>query len=426
MPNSASANRLTTGAMMRAVAPVALRRYAGVRTWREGTSLFVSDLAAIGEHLEAASALLAYASVTRVAVLLVGWLAVVSFGIDRTNELFAVSLNDLVNLPARWDAGWYAAIAANGYSWSGNPEDQQSVAFFPAFPAMLSLIPRGQVYRLWFGTFLAIAFFGVAIAYFVGLARRDVGDERAAAAAALLAAYPFAIYFSVPYTESLFLAGCVGAFYHLRRDERGRACAWALLTGLSRPNGCLLAIPLALAVWETRHFVRVSRREHVADAALIAAPVVGMLLFSLYLFVQFGDGLAWMRVQSAWGRDYSRAASDLVATMSYVNIRGLTGFVADAPFVAMNGAAGLAALAFAIPIARRFGLAYAAFVVVNVTPAFLSGGTMSLGRMTSILFPVFLWLAHAIPRQRWYAWVAAFAVGQGLVAALFFTWRPIF
>jgi hypothetical protein len=51
---------------------------------------------------------------------------------------------------------------------------------------------------------------------------------------------------------------------------------------------------------------------------------------------------------------------------------------------------------------------------------------MSIGRMTSVLFPVFLWLAAAIPLRHHTGWIVAFAVLQGLVAALFFTWRPVF
>jgi hypothetical protein len=42
---------------------------------------------------------------------------------------------------------------------------------------MLSHIPRGEVYRLWLGTFLSIAFFGVAVTYFFQLAPSEIGDE---------------------------------------------------------------------------------------------------------------------------------------------------------------------------------------------------------------------------------------------------------
>ena len=44
-----------------------------------------------------------------------------------------------MNLPLRWDAGWYLDIAVHGYRWSPAAEGQQNVAFFPAYPALMSL-----------------------------------------------------------------------------------------------------------------------------------------------------------------------------------------------------------------------------------------------------------------------------------------------
>jgi len=49
---------------------------------------------------------------------------------------------------------------------------------------------------------------------------------------------------------------------------------------------------------------------------------------------------------------------------------------------------------------------------------------MSMGRLTCTMFPVFLWLAAAAPRQL-PTLAAAFALVQGLVAVLFYTWRPM-
>ena len=56
-----------------------------------------------------------------------------------------------------------------------------------------------------------------------------------------MAAYPFAVFFSAPYTEALFVLGAVAAFYHFRRAEWLQAAAWGLLVGLTRPNGCFLS-----------------------------------------------------------------------------------------------------------------------------------------------------------------------------------------
>ena len=79
---------------------------------------------------------------------------------------------------------------------------------------------------LWGGVIVSLAAFAWAAVYLWRLARDTIGEERAPAAVALLAAYPFAVFFSAPYTESLFLLGAVGAIYHFRRGELAPAAAW--------------------------------------------------------------------------------------------------------------------------------------------------------------------------------------------------------
>ena len=90
-----------------------------------------------------------------------------------------------------------------------------------------------------------VAFF-FALKYVFRLARQSIGDEGAATAVALLAAYPFAFYYSAAYTEGLFLLTVAATCYHFERGELGKAAAWGLAAGLSRPNGCLLSVVLAM------------------------------------------------------------------------------------------------------------------------------------------------------------------------------------
>ena len=78
------------------------------------------------------------------------------------------------------------------------------------------------------------------------------------------------------------------------------------------------------------------------------------------------------------------------------------------------------------PVWRRFGSAPAALLVVNLVPSLASGGWLSVGRATSVLFPVFLWLADVVPPRHRTAWLVAFAGLQAFAAVLFFTWRPLF
>jgi hypothetical protein len=75
---------------------------------------------------------------------------------------------------------------------------------------------------------------------------------------------------------------------------------------------------------------------------------------------------------------------------------------------------------------RRLGAAYGLFVLLNLVPPIFAGGALSMGRISSTLFPVFIALAARLPPQSVPGWVAAFAMLQGLVATLFFTWRELF
>ena len=73
---------------------------------------------------------------TRVAVLVVGLLAIYTIGYPDEVPNFRVSNSEAMNLPARWDAGWYLNIASGGYRWDPqHQERQQNIAFFPGYPA---------------------------------------------------------------------------------------------------------------------------------------------------------------------------------------------------------------------------------------------------------------------------------------------------
>ena len=92
----------------------------------------------------------------------------------------------------------------------------------------------------------------------------------------------------------------------------------------------------------------------------------------------------------------------------------------------LNAAGALFALATAWPVARRLGLAYAVFMLINTILPLGSGGLLSAGRFSAVLFPAFVWLADAVPARHRTGWVASFAALQAFNAALFFTWRPLF
>ena len=253
---------------------------------------------------------------TRVAVLVVGLLAIYTIGYPDEVPNFRVSKSEALNLPARWDAGWYLNIASGGYRWDPQRQErQQNIAFFPGYPLAIYLLGRffgGSITaHVTAAVLLSHAAFLWALFYLFRLSRDLCGDgHRARDVILLIATYPFAVFYGAIYTESIFLLGAVGAIYEFNARRWGRAAAWGLIVGLTRPNGFMLALTLAAfglaqRIWTRRDS---SVRGRLAALAAVAAPVLGVALYSIYIWALTGNPLQWSAQHAAWGRTFTGAA----------------------------------------------------------------------------------------------------------------------
>jgi mannosyltransferase PIG-V len=419
-------------------------------TWPRPSALSrLRDLrTAIVERPHLADALRAF-FLTRPAVFIVALAAVITLGITSTPG-FVLSREPLDNLPARFDAGWYGGIALDGYTWDHTFQRQRNIAFFPALPLLMRPVgaalgmyedgpsrERRMLRGLWAGAVISLAAFFWALYYLSRLASDLIGPDRASAATLLLAAYPFAVYFNAPYTESLFLLGSAAASYHFLRRDWIAASAWGLFAGLSRPNGCFLAVALAVLAFEREKgkgkreapsAVRNADRpfEVFVQLAVAAMPAIGMLLFTLYLYqLTGGVWFAWARSHEAWGRSFEGLAP-IVSFFEALRDESWLQLIVNNPYNAINATGVIFALVMTYPVFRKLGLAWGVFVLINLLPPLAAGGLLSTGRLTSTLFPLFLAFAAILPARAVPGWVAAFGIGQGFCAALFFTWRALF
>ena len=364
---------------------------------------------------------------TRLPVLIAGAVAVLTIGTippPNSSATWRVSSNEVVNLLARWDTFWYHSIATGGYRWDPTIFRHQNVVFFPLYPFLMRWV--GFLiggHPLAAGLVISFAAFAGAIAILYRLAALDLGESGAWTAVLLLATFPFAFYYSTVYTESLFLFAAAGAFYAFRRGHLAWAALAGLAAGLTRPNGCWLGVSLfvlALAA-ERGAAVRPSWGRRAAVGFVVLAPLVGTTLYSAYLFFRFGDPLAWMHGQAAWGIP--------LAGQPHAIEPGEFGNDATTPAEVLTWTLNIAvfvfALAAAAPIWRRFGAAYASFVLLTLVPPVATHLFLSSGRFAAPLFPLFFWLAAVVPRDRVVRVAGAFAAAQVFLAALFFLWRPV-
>jgi hypothetical protein len=133
-----------------------------------------------------------------------------------------------------------------------------------------------------------------------------------------------------------------------------------------------------------------------------------------------------MKVQQAWGRSFARSTDYLDWVAITVWSDGFLAWVQRTPVEFIQTVASVFALGMTWPVWQRLGPPYAVFMLANLLPPLLQGGVLSMGRMTSTLFPMFAALAFIVPPGARGAWFLLFALGQGLIAAIFFTWRAVY
>jgi hypothetical protein len=392
---------------------------------------------------------------SRTMVLAVGLFAVILIGYAPNAPPFRLSRNEIVNLPVRWDAGWYLQLALDGYHYNpqARADRQQNIAFFPAYPLIVRLgaswlgsrsagfgdeIRGNRVEWEYFqhrrivlsAMTVSLGAFAWALVYVFRLARETLDEDAAIGAVLVACAYPYSLFFGAMYTESLFLLTSIAAFYHLRRDEWVTAAVWGLVAGLTRPNGCLLSVPLAILAVQ-RAFaggraggLPIARLAGGLGAA--AAPGVGMLIFSAYLWELTGRPLAWMDAHSAWGRVTTDVQALFGSRAEFIANEGAYNYVVSQPIELFNAIPALLALALVVPIVYRLGLASGVLIVLMVLPPLFRGGFLSLGRVTATLFPLFLYAGFLLRGQSRTAALVAMAGLQAFLAILFFTWRPFY
>jgi hypothetical protein len=151
-----------------------------------------------------------------------------------------------------------------------------------------------------------------------------------------------------------------------------------------------------------------------------------VLIYSAYLGSLTGHPLAWMEAHQAWGRVATDVAGLFTERADIIANQGFYIYSIGQPIELVNATFAIASLLLAVPITRRFGLAYGVFLVLMIAPPLFRGGFLSLGRLTSTLFPLFVYLGWHLRGTPLAAVVIAFAGLQALLAVVFFTWRPFY
>jgi hypothetical protein len=333
------------------------------------------------------------------------------------------------------DGEWYLTLAANGYpdlvanpqcgletpprpDWSTEKHCKHKYAFFPLYP--LAIAALASFLPLTAAAFVVTAMIGVAASacLVVLFARCFPGRDRdALTAAALFFLYPFAIFYQLYFSESLFLLLSVLAFVCAwRRNWIAMLAAGALLAS-ARPLGILIVPPLLLVVLEVTRG-RAQRERWLGVACALLVPL-GLVPFALLNHVRTGDWHFFSTAQELWGYENAALGANL-----WKNVVGAALAFPSLPWHRFHKSRldYLIMLAFgAVLVAmwrdRRFPRALTLWSTLLWVAPLASKDLMSFGRYMSVSFPVFMFAAfrlHGAPRT-----AVLVACAAGYVVALY-------
>jgi hypothetical protein len=314
------------------------------------------------------------------------------------------------------DSMYLLGIAAQGYHAEPVHHFFRDWAFFPLYPLVtrvVSILTLGDIALA--GVLVANIAFVAALAVLYALTVRHLDHDRAVRSLAFVAFAPGAVAFAMAYTDSLFLLLAAGAFLAAERRRWWLMALLYALATLTRLQGVLLAIPLAILIanlgpagptaWRSAAGWRTSRM------AWLAAGPAAFALFAAYLGVTFGDPLGMFTAQKAWSEIGQEPTGPVTPVLDRF----------DPIVLLLVGVLCLYLLLFLFRRIDKPAAAYTALAAVTLLTTVLTGRIQSSGRYLAVAWP-FAWTL-ASRRSAWFQLVglAAFAALFVIFAVLNFT-----
>lgn len=217
------------------------------------------------------------------------------------------------------DAFWYEKIAVDGHEKitpdqlgkceEGNIE-QSYYAFFPLYPFTIRAIMTLSNWSFDNVAFLLSVLFSIGLfVLFYYYVRNLLNSEKQAfIATLLLILLPFHFYFSMFYTESLFLLLLIGAFYSIDLKKHWLTILTTVLLVWVRPNGLFMLVPLFIYFIERNYssdFRQLFSRnwKEFLPGLIFAFPVIAFVGYCFYLQSMTGDFFAYKTAQAGWCRE---------------------------------------------------------------------------------------------------------------------------
>ena len=228
------------------------------------------------------------------------------------NMSFSISLfhylkSNYISSICIWDCTWYSDIVSNGYSKEQIANLHVNWAFFPLFPFIAKIFSLLFHIKSQFAVIITSKlFFLLSIFSFIKLidAYKDKIKLSPWVSGMIVAFNPYSIYGHSGYSESIyFFLNCTSLFFLHKNSFYKINITTSLLTS-SRLFGIFIYLPIIEKIIDLIKNKQLHKISINHFFVILFFPIIGLLSFILYLYILTGDGLAFLKAQSAWGHSF--------------------------------------------------------------------------------------------------------------------------
>lgn len=288
----------------------------------------------------------------------------------------------------RWDAVHFIHIADYGYR--GPQSDTHATAFFPLFPLLERTGSLIGVSAAAMGMVISGISSVVAGTFLYRLAQEEIGDGSGRSALLYLLLFPTSVFLIAPYSEALFLAGAIPAFYYARRKQWLMVGLPAAVAVGARAAGIFLLAGLFVEFLRHKDF----KLDNVLNAATgLLLGGLPLLAYGVFLARVTGNPLHFLVDQSAgWGRNFVGPVSAFMNTWNTWNSSYFTNWMFAWRLEIVTALAGAGVTIWAM-IKKEWG--YATYMGLGLAALVTSSWYYSIPRVVLTWFPIALFMAGA-------------------------------
>lgn len=320
--------------------------------------------------------------ISRLAIFLIGYFS--TFVVTKAQ--FYTEPESLLHLFFKWDSNWYISIIENGYSYV--PGEYSNVAFFPLYPLLVKIFSFNIFDPIIIGYLISNIALFLAVVYFYKLVYLETEDHKLSFKSIFyLLIFPTSFFFSIIYTEGLFLFLSISCFYYIRKKQWLTASILGFFLAQTRIVGVLILIPMIIEYFDFKSWrIDIKKvKEIKADIFYFALVPLGLISYMVYLYYKFGDALVFLRAQSAWGRSLVIPFSPLLKEWSIIYKL----FAIFALFIILY------------LIYTKFRISYTTYSFAHLTIYLSTSSLHSIPRLVGVIFPIYIAMSLITNKNKW-------------------------